>query len=107
VTFKGTGVSKGSLSDGIYQLTAHAAAVHGFSGVRMLRDKTTAFHCLRGDVDGNGTVNARDLKRASIAFGSTPIRGNYAWYLDSDRDGYIGTADIVQIRKRYGRVFVV
>ena len=62
--------ASGSLCDGAYRLTVHAAGVTA-AGQTMTGDYTATFHRLFGDTDGNGSVNALDYARFKQAFGTS------------------------------------
>jgi RHS repeat-associated protein len=57
VSFTGGNIAAGSLPNGVYDLVVHHADV---SGITLSADVTWAFHCLFGDIDGNGTVDSAD-----------------------------------------------
>lgn len=47
-----------------------------------------------GDVDGNGTVNMKDIQKACNAYGSFPGTSKWDFYTDLNRDGRIDLRDI-------------
>ena len=105
VTFRGNGVVAGSVADGVYDLTIHAALVH--AGPQTLAaDHILTFHRLFGDIDGNGTVNSADYFQFKKAFGSATGSALYDPNLDFDGNGIINSSDYFRFKANFGRRFV-
>src|SRR5205807_8073467 len=61
ITFYGSGVSAGSIADGVYDLTVDHTKVTGHSGgTAMAGNQTFTFDRLVGDINGDRTVDAAD-----------------------------------------------
>src|SRR5438067_1909618 len=101
--------SNGSLADGNYSLTIHAAAVTDGAGQQLDGDgngtaggdKVTSFFRLFGDANGDRTINAADLNLFRSTFGATTGPGFLA-YFDFNGDGVINSTDLNAFRLRFG-----
>jgi hypothetical protein len=96
----------GSLSDGIFTVTIHAANVTDASNNTLAGgDKTTTFHRLFGDINGSKNVNNTDFGNFRNAFNTTTGNAAYVNAFDSNNDGVINNADFGQFRNRFNKVF--
>jgi hypothetical protein len=102
IHFAGSGITGGSLADGIYDLTVHGGLVRNARGMIMDGDQTLAFHRLFGDTNGDGTVDALDMAVLRGALGHTTGQPGYVWWLDYDQNGSIVGFDGQQLRQRLG-----
>jgi hypothetical protein len=104
VTFTGSDIVGGSLSDGDYQLVVHGGLVTGAAGQHLTGgDVTQKFFRLFGDFKGEGTVTLADLAQISGALGAKTGGAKYLWYLDYDSNGVIDSFDYLQARNRLGK----
>jgi hypothetical protein len=96
-----------SLPDGVYDLTAGAAAVRDAGGGTFAQnaDAVFTFHRLFGDSDGNKTVNTLDYARFKNAFGSSSGAAGYNADFDFDGNGTVNTLDYAQFKLRFGTLF--
>lgn len=93
----------GSLRDGIYLATVHAADVTDPSNSPLAGgDRVIQFERLFGDFDGNGAVNGADYFAFKKAFGTVAGDSGYSASLDYDANGRINTADYFQFKQRFG-----
>jgi hypothetical protein len=108
LTFAGSDIVGGSLSDGSYTLTVRADSVHDRFGRELDGDgdgsaggdRTDGFHRLFGDADGDGDTDHADL---DVMLGSFPKRSGdagYLWYFDYDADGDVDGLDMAQFNQR-------
>lgn len=112
VSFAGeSDAQAGSLSDGIYTLTLHAALVHDIAQNQLVGgDQSFTFHRLFGDIDGNKTVNNLDYLKFRKAYGS--LKTNPATMLsynpnfDYDNNGIINNLDYLHLKANYGKSLV-
>jgi fibronectin type 3 domain-containing protein len=99
----------GSLSDGIYTLTAHASGASGITDTAnhalASGDVVQTTHRLFGDANGNKTINNADYGPFRNAFGSSVGQTAYVSYFDFDNNGVINNADYGQFRNRFGKTF--
>ncbi|HVK08920.1 MAG TPA: hypothetical protein VM597_09110 [Gemmataceae bacterium] len=107
LTFSGPDIVGGSLADGSYTLTIHAARVHdrfgrdldgdadGLAG----GDRADGFHRLFGDADGDKVVDESDRD----AFRAVYEAAGYLWYFDFDSDGDVDGLDNGEFSRRFGR----
>jgi hypothetical protein len=100
--FAGAGVVGGSLPDGRYVLTVHAADVTDARGGQLAGDHVDRFFRLFGDADGGGSVGLRDLLAFARAYRSRQGAANYVWYFDYDNNGRIEARDFFQFLRRFG-----
>ena len=110
LTFSGTGVSAGSLSDGIYDFLADVSRLRDAFGVVPIGTRTNqngalAFHRLFGDSDGDKDVDSIDSLRFRSSQGSLAGQSGYLGYFDIDADGDIDSIDSLHFRSRQGTVF--
>ncbi|HET6248148.1 MAG TPA: Calx-beta domain-containing protein, partial [Tepidisphaeraceae bacterium] len=78
VTFSGSGVSSGSIANGVYAITINAASVTGETGgLALAAGRTDTFWRLFGDYGGQQTVNSTDKGRFNLAFGTSQGAPNY------------------------------
>ncbi|HWE97915.1 MAG TPA: dockerin type I domain-containing protein [Tepidisphaeraceae bacterium] len=99
--------SFGSLTDGIYTATVHAAlATDAFNQHLSGGDQTKTFHRLFGDLNGDQRVNAVDYGMFTAAFGSTSTKANYVVYFDLNHDGRINAIDYGLFAADFGKSFV-
>lgn len=109
LTFSGPATTSfGGLADGIYDLTVDATKVTDAVGNPMAASVTTTFHRLFGDLNGDRRVDSADVAAFSALFGSTTASSGpaFAWWADSDDNGAINNADLLQLRSRLGVVYV-
>lgn len=104
LTFGGTSIVGGSLSDGVYDLTVAASKVHAAAvpAAAMAADYAFAFHRLFSDADGDGDSDNADLfaMRATYGRNSTDDPSLYKPYFDYEADGDVDNADVFQVRAR-------
>src|SRR5262249_23815827 len=91
LTFSGTGVESGSLSDGLRTLTV--TRINGLAG-----QNTFTFHRLFGDADANRTLPFPHYQEFAAAFGTQTNLAVFDW----NADGVINTTDFIQFRMRLG-----
>jgi hypothetical protein len=91
----------GSLPDGRYVLTVHAAGVRDSSGQMPAADQTYSFFRFFGDFDGNGTVNSSDYFKFKSAFGTNSANPAFLSQFDYDGNGTINSFDYLQFVKRF------
>jgi hypothetical protein len=111
LTFAGTDVIGGSLTDGSYTLTVQADQVHDRWGRELDGDgngaaggdRVDSFFRLFGDSDGDGDVDRLDRDRFRSAFKSMAGEVNYLWYFDFDGDGDVDGRDNGQFNRRFGQ----
>ncbi len=94
LTFTGSQFIGGSLANGRYTLTVHAAGVTGQSGGALATDATYSFFRLFGDANGDGTVNNADLIAFKRAYNSKKGLAGYVPYFDYDGNGVIDADDL-------------
>jgi hypothetical protein len=106
VTFGGDSVVGGSIADGVYDITLHAAAVaSNLNGQALAADRVDTFYRLYGDTSGHGTVNNADTFQLRSTFLKNTGDAGYLAYLDYDGNGTVNNADVFQFRKRFGTTF--
>jgi fibronectin type 3 domain-containing protein len=106
VTFSGAGVVNGSVADGVYLLTVHAALVTDAGNAQLSGgDRTVGFHRLFGDVDGNRSVNTLDFNKFKATLGRQVGDPAYVASLDYDGGGSVNTIDFNQFKTRLGTSF--
>ncbi|MDB5172175.1 MAG: hypothetical protein JWN51_948 [Phycisphaerales bacterium] len=98
----------GSLIDGIYQATVHAALVTDAQNQPLAGGDQTPpnFHRLFGDINGDKRVNATDYQQFSAAFGASGTSPGYVAYLDYNQDNRIIANDYHQFAARFGKSFI-
>jgi subtilase family serine protease len=96
--------ASGTLNDGIYDLTVHAAGVTTPLGA-VFADQTLTFHSLFGDVDGNKTVSSADYQKFKAAFGSLIGQANFDGNFDFDGNGKIDSTDYLKFKANFGKTF--
>ncbi len=90
VTFSGSGVSHGSIADGVYDITLNGMWVAAQSnGVTMLATRTDTFYRLFGDYDGNLAVDLSDASQYSSTSGLSNGAADYLAYFDYDDNGTV------------------
>jgi hypothetical protein len=111
LTFSGSGVIGGSVTDGRYQLVLDGTKLHDNSGGLLDGDGDGlsggayagfSFFRFYGDVNGDASVNGLDYANFRAAYGSSTGDANYVYYLDYNGDGAINGLDFAQFRARYG-----
>jgi fibronectin type 3 domain-containing protein len=99
----------GSLTDGIYTLTAHttgtAAIVDTAANTLAGGDVVTTTHRLFGDINGSKNINNTDYLQFRNAFGSSTGQPTYISAFDFDNNGSVNNNDYIQFRNRFGKVF--
>ncbi|HWE97952.1 MAG TPA: dockerin type I domain-containing protein [Tepidisphaeraceae bacterium] len=99
--------SFGSLTDGIYTATVHAALVtDAFNQHLSGGDQTKTFHRLFGDLNGDQRVNSLDYGLFTAAFGSKSTQANYVIYFDFNHDGRVNALDYGQFGADFGKSLV-
>ena len=101
-TFTGSQFLNGSLADGSYMLTVHAAGVTDSFGQTMAADQRYSFFRLFGDFDGNGTVNNADFFQFKKTFGKKSADPGFLSLFDYDGNGTVNNSDFFQFKKRFG-----
>jgi hypothetical protein len=110
LSFRGKGVSKGSLIDGAYTLTidgdriqdGQGRAVDGDRDGTAGGDATEAFFRLYGDGDGDGDVDASDRMAFDAAFGNRVRDPGYVAHFDFNANRRIDNQDRIQLLRRLG-----
>jgi hypothetical protein len=107
LTFSGTPVVGGSLTDEIYDLTVLASRVHTGSavGATMADNYTYEFHRLVSDANGDGDSDNGDLLAIRSTYGATDEGPEYHWHWDYTADGDVDNGDVIQARRRRGVIF--
>jgi hypothetical protein len=108
LTFSGDDVVGESLADGHYTLTIDGSKIHDDLGQAADADgdgfaggvKTSSFHRLFGDVNGDGQVDASEVAFAAHYNGTRAGDADYLWYLDFDGNGLINGRDQSQVARR-------
>ncbi|HWE97953.1 MAG TPA: IPT/TIG domain-containing protein [Tepidisphaeraceae bacterium] len=96
--------SFGSLTDGVYTATIHAALVTDVFNQHLAGgDQTKVFHRLYGDNNGDKRVNSLDYGMFTAAFGSSSITANYNGNFDFNHDGRVNSLDYGQFAARFGK----
>ena len=95
----------GSLRDGVYSLTLHAAGITGSTTAFAGGDRSIIFHRLFGDIDGNGIVNSADYFKFKMAFGSKAGQLTYNPSFDFDANGAINSSDYFKFKANFGKKF--
>jgi hypothetical protein len=107
ITFSGSDIIGGSLSDGQYTLTTNGADILNQSGVAIDAagngqsgsSRIDNFFRLFGDVIGSGTVTNADV----LAFRQAYLNHGYLWYFDYYGVGSLMVNDLTQIQARLGK----
>lgn len=98
--------ASGSLDDGIYVVTVHAAGVTDALSRNLIGgDQSTTFHRLFGDLNGDARVNSADYFQFRKAFGSMTGQPQFNLLFDADGNGSINSADYLAFKLNYGRQF--
>ncbi|MEM6468152.1 MAG: SdrD B-like domain-containing protein [Planctomycetota bacterium] len=117
LTFSGSFVQHGSLTDGDYQLTIDGSKIssiegHGFDanadGVtgdsfQFGEQSSDNFFRLFGDVSGDRYVGIPDYVAFRSVLGGSTSNDPLAWAFDWDDDGVVGTLDLQAFRERFGK----
>jgi hypothetical protein len=111
LTFSGSNLIAGSLSDGRYTLRIKADQVQDDFGRRLDGDgdgveggdRMEAFFRLFGDSDGDGDVDTMDYGRFRTSFMKREFDPAFLWYFDYDGDGDVDDRDFNQFRSRLGK----
>lgn len=109
LTFTGSSIIGGSLSDGNYILTIRGDHIRDEIGRELDGDRdgngggdrVDAFFRLFGDSDGDDDVDAVDRDLFRSAFGKSAGQNGYWWYLDFDADGGVDGRDNGQFNRRF------
>jgi len=92
---------------GRYSISATASVVSGENPINTVdntfRDGLVQVK-LKGDVNGDGSVDASDLFDLSRAFGSNSNEPNWNPNCDFNRDGKIDPLDLFDLSKNYGKL---
>ncbi|MDB5355386.1 MAG: repeat-containing protein [Phycisphaerales bacterium] len=98
----------GSLVDGIYSATVHAALVTDAFGQPLTGgDQTKTFHRLYGDINGDKKISNADFTFFSNAYNASLGQVNYNQYFDfTNNNAKIGNADFTQFANRFNKTFV-
>ena len=95
--------ASGSLIDGSYSFTVHAADVTDSAGNTLNGgDQTLGFHRLFGDINGDGAVNNTDFFKFKSTFGRSTGDPSFITAFDYNADGVINNTDFFQFKKRFG-----
>ncbi len=93
VTFSGSGVSAGSIADGVYDITLDGMWVASQStGVTVVTTRTDTFYRLFGDSNGDKKVDTTDSTAYSGTSGISNGGAGYLAYFDSNDDGTVDAA---------------
>jgi photosystem II stability/assembly factor-like uncharacterized protein len=95
------GFAQGVLPDGRYRLTLSGATITDAAGNPMAGDHTFGFTFLRGDADGDGTVNLDDFNVLAANFGQSPRDFTQG---DFNYDGTVNLDDFNVLASRFGTV---
>jgi hypothetical protein len=104
VTFSGSGVTNGSIADGVYDITLASSAVTDETGQTLSADRTDTFYRLYGDDDGNKRVNNTDLNAFGTTFNLTSSDTGYLVYFDSDGNGRVNNTDLNALANNFNKV---
>jgi hypothetical protein len=104
LTFKGSTVIGGSLSDGKYTLIIRANRIRDRFGRSLDGDRDglaagdfrDEFFRRFGDGDGDDDVDRGDWDLFLSSFGARDRDANYLWYFDYEADGRVFLSDLVQ-----------
>jgi hypothetical protein len=105
VTFSGSGVTNGSIADGVYDLSVDHTKVHDAVGQTMAADYVFTFFRLFGDSNGDKRVNNTDLNKLSGTFGLSEGSAGYLAYFDFNGDNRINNTDLNQFAARFGTAY--
>ncbi|HZL35248.1 MAG TPA: dockerin type I domain-containing protein [Tepidisphaeraceae bacterium] len=99
--------STGSLKDGIYSLVINSAALTGPNSATSLigGNKTTTFHRLFGDINGDGTVNLTDYRAFKATYLSSAGNPGFVADFDANNDGTINLVDYRAFKNNYLKQF--
>jgi len=96
-----------SLSRGTYNITARVQTVSGDPNPSNNIVQGGLFYVrLKGDVNGDCTVNVKDLSLVGIAFTSSagpPPSSNWNPYADLNNDGVVNILDLVAVASNFGQ----
>lgn len=103
LTPSGSGVTAGSLNDGIYDLVINQSLIvdelNRSAGVETQR---LTFHRLFGDFDGNKRVDFFDFLKFRAAYGSVSTDPQFDDAADGDDNGAVNFFDFLRFRQNYG-----
>jgi hypothetical protein len=91
----------GVLPDGNYRATLLAAGVHTPNGNTLPADHVLNFHFLRGDANGDGTVNLQDFNILATNFGKSPRDFTQG---DFNYDSFVNLQDVNILAIHFGTV---
>jgi hypothetical protein len=95
----------GDFTDGVYQLTIHAASVTNGSGVTLSGgNRVQSFLKLYGDINGDGVVGTIDFGSFRNTYGLSSTDAGYSGGFDVNHDKTIGPADFGRFRANYGKM---
>jgi hypothetical protein len=103
LTFTGSGILGGSLSDGNYLLTIDSEK-NGFgtgSDHQFGAAETDKFFRFFGDSDGDRDVDGTDYFRIRGALNQSAPSSKYLWFFDYDLDTDVDSSDMTQFQARY------
>ena len=111
LTFVGSDIIGGSLSDGSYTLTVQADQIHDRWGRELDGDgngsaggdRVDSFFRQFGDADGDGHVDERDRGVFRSVFKTSAGEPGYLWYFDFNGDGNVDGQDNGQFNRRFGQ----
>jgi hypothetical protein len=102
VTFSGTGVTGGSIPNGVYDITLNGSAL-SVGGTASVASATDVFHRLFGDYNGTNRVTVTALNLLNNGYGQVNGSSLYQTYLyfDPVATGHINTTSLNYINNTY------
>jgi len=95
--------STSGVAQGTYTISAKAPILPYETNTtnNLLQDGTAKIRIM-GDINGDGSVDIKDVGAVSKAFGATPNQPNWNQAADLNRDGKIDIMDVAIVSKRFG-----
>ena len=105
VTFSGSGVTGGSIGDGVYDLTLNSTAVTSEANppVPAQIHNTDTFYRFFGDAQGTGRVDGADYNAFQSTYNLKSTDPGYLAYFADDGTNKIDTADYNAFLNNYGK----
>ena len=107
VTFSGSGVTGGSIGDGVYDITLNTAAVTSEANPTVPAEahNVDTFYRLYGDINGDGRVNNTDYNAFLNTYGLRSTDPGFVAGFDVNADGLIDNTDYVAFQNNNAKHF--